>query len=351
MLESIAIKGFKSIAEQTIALKPLTLITGVNSTGKSSVIQSILLLARFLNVQNELRMAELTANYDEFREVKNKYINAKEVILSANLGFASYSLTMTADDDDWLMEGSVDELLFEPAKATTGSELFYLNANRQGQEAIAARSKKKVGDHGEFLFNAFEQRKNSPLVEQLCAFKDSPLLGLQVSRWLSLVVDIKTELRTEVINTTQVKVSFDFDQMNDLNPFNLGAGVSFAAKVIILCLLAKKGDVVIIENPEIHLHPKAQAELGTFFAFIANAGIQLIVETHCEHLINKVAYQVFDDKLAVGEVVVHYKADIQGPFIAIAIDENGEYNNELGDVISFPTGFFDASLTDLLAMR
>ncbi|MFT4929289.1 MAG: putative ATPase [Phenylobacterium sp.] len=351
MLNSIAINGFKSIEAQELVLKPLTLITGVNSTGKSSVIQSLLLLARHLNPQNELRMADLTADYSEFSEVKNKYTNAKQITLSGHSGVGSFTLTIDAVDEDWQMDTHRDAFIYEPAKATDNEELFYLNANRLGQEAVAARSKLKVGNHGEFLFSAFEQRKNEPLHRDLCVYPESPLLGLQVSRWLSLVTGIKTELKTETINSSQVKVSFDFDEISDLNPFNLGAGVSFAAKIIILCLLAKKGDMVIIENPEIHLHPKSQAALGLFFAFIAGSGIQLIIETHCEHLINKVAYQVYDEKLDSGDVVIHYKADIRTPFAEIGIDGNGEYINTANEIVSFPSGFFDATLNDLLTMR
>ncbi|MCC4821032.1 AAA family ATPase, partial [Vibrio lentus] len=128
------------------------------------------------------------------------------------------------------------------------------------------------------------------LSEDLCRFKESKTLAYQVSRWLSLVTDTKTELKTESLSSSQVQVYFEDATLGHVSPFNLGAGMSYVAKVIILCLVAKKGDLVIIENPEIHLHPKAQAELGVFFSFIASSGIQLVVETHCEHLINKIRH-------------------------------------------------------------
>ena len=110
------------------------------------------------------------------------------------------------------------------------------------------------------------------------------------------------------------KVYFQDKDLGPVSPLNLGAGMSYVSKVIILCLIAKKGDLVIIENPEIHLHPQAQAQLGVFFTFIANCGIQLIIETHCEHLINKICYQVYDEKIAESDVVIQYKANVREQF-------------------------------------
>ncbi|MCI5188931.1 MAG: hypothetical protein D3905_03835, partial [Candidatus Electrothrix sp. AS4_5] len=126
---------------------------------------------------------------------------------------------------------------------------------------------------------------------------------------------------------------------------------SCIAKVLIICLMAKKGDLVLIENPEVQLHPKAQAQLGVFFAFIASKGIQLIVETHCEHLINKISYQVYEDEISSDDVVIHYKPDVDQDFETILIDQNGEFNDVDGKVVSFPSGFFDATLADLMKMR
>ena len=101
-------------------------------------------------------------------------------------------------------------------------------------------------------------------------------------------------------------------------------------KILIVCLLAKKGNILLIENPEIHLHPKAQAKLGEFFAFIANNGVQVVLETHCENLINQVRYEVYKN----------IEMDGTGHFIR----ENKEDRN------NFPTGFFNSTLKELLEM-
>ena len=64
-----------------------------------------------------------------------------------------------------------------------------------------------------------------------------------------------------------------------VRPYHIGSGVSFAIGVLVSCLSAHPDDIVVIENPEIHLHPKAQSELTEFLCFVANAGIQVILAT------------------------------------------------------------------------
>lgn len=101
----------------------------------------------------------------------------------------------------------------------------------------------------------------------------------------------------------------------------------------------------MIENPEIHLHPAAQSKLGEFFAFIASAGIQLIIETHCEHLLNRLRYEVYRDAITPDDLIIYYKGGITDPFQPIHVMKNGKYD------VDFPTGFFDATLTELLEME
>lgn len=124
--------------------------------------------------------------------------------------------------------------------------------------------------------------------------------------------------------------------------------MSYLAKVLILCFLAKPGDVVMIENPEIHLHPRAQSRLGEFFAFMAGKGIQLVIETHCEHLLSSLRYQVYKDRLRSDDVILYYKTDAQTPFDQLRINEKGRYMNREGKQCGFPTGFFDVSVDQLL---
>jgi len=86
-------------------------------------------------------------------------------------------------------------------------------------------------------------------------------LSAQVNYWLSYILDIPTELQTERRLDDVVEVQYKSDGLGNISPFQLGAGVSYLTKMLIMCLRAKKNDVILIENPEIHLHPASRQRL------------------------------------------------------------------------------------------
>lgn len=178
--------------------------------------------------------------------------------------------------------------------------------------------------------------------------KKNNTLKFQVNEWLKYILDLPISLNTEKVTTSLVKVTFDSDGINEVNPFNLGAGTSYLVKILIISLLCRKEDLLLIENPEIHLHPKAQSRLGEFFTWVAKAGIQLIVETHSEHLINKIKYQIYKKYLPATDATIYYKNSIEENFIQLNINENGKFEDIDGKNVIFPSGFFDSTLKELL---
>jgi len=84
------------------------------------------------------------------------------------------------------------------------------------------------------------------------------------------------------------------DQSVDLT--SVGVGVSQALPVILLCLLAGPGTLVMIEQPELHLHPQLQQDLADFFLACAKSGRQLLIETHSEHLVNRLRTRIAGDR-------------------------------------------------------
>lgn len=77
---------------------------------------------------------------------------------------------------------------------------------------------------------------------------------------------------------------------------SVGVGVSQVLPVILLCLLAEPGTLVILEQPELHLHPKLQQDLADFLLACSRAGRQIVLETHSEHLVNRVRYRIARDE-------------------------------------------------------
>lgn len=334
MIRELTISGLKNIKYEKMALKPLTLLTGLNSTGKSSVLQAILLVNKVATKNGQLYLNHLLSSFSTLRNI---YENAKEIVVRLDIDGSTVEYKLSEDSEDNI-EGC--------AGLEIEKNLYYLSANRIGVENQASISNIiSCGIDGNYLLGAFEKEKSNPLSDGLIKDESSLTLATQLNYWQSYILGLKLELKTEKRNEQIVEVKYNSDNIPGILPTQLGAGVSYLTKVLILCLRATPGDVVMIENPEIHLHPAAQSRLGDFFAFIANAGIQLIVETHCDHLINKLQYLVFKKSFEAEKTVIYYKKGIIDPFEKICLDENGRFRPE------FPSGFFDATLSELLEME
>ena len=102
-------------------------------------------------------------------------------------------------------------------------------------------------------------------------------------------------------------------------------------------LSATEGDIVLIENPEVHLHPAGQALMGQFLTEVAQAGVQVIVETHSDHIFNGIRRSVRAGKLPSTQVAIHFfrprSADM-AQVISPQLDSSG-------NIDTWPEGFFD----------
>ena len=120
---------------------------------------------------------------------------------------------------------------------------------------------------------------------------------------------------------------------------SVGVGVSQVLPVMLLCLLAPPGSLVILEQPELHLHPKLQQQLADFLLACARSGRQLLVETHSEHLVNRLRRRIAEDESDETQGLV-------GLLFAEQHDGSTQYRasevNALGGVDNdWPEGFLD----------
>lgn len=345
MIEFIEIKDFKCIHHELLKLAPLTVLAGPNSSGKSTVLQAILLGACANAQKNLVQLKEVVKPFSQFNEVYNRYYNAQtvEIVVTGRGWAAPLRQTLCADVPADFHPVQTGGLEYE-------SSLFYLCANRIGPEELAELNRElKIGQSGQYALGYFEQRKDKPIHNDLVR-DEAPArtLKAQIAWWLSFLTGYEIGLVAEEVTPLQVKVSFSTPDLENISPFNTGAGTSYLLKLLVMCLCAKPDDVLLVENPEIHLHPGTQSRLGCLFAFLASRGVQLVVETHCEHLINRIRYEVYKKKLRQDDGVVYYKPDAQNPFIRININSRGHYTGESGEEINFPQGFFDSTLMQLL---
>ncbi|MCO5946574.1 AAA family ATPase [Mucilaginibacter sp. RT5R15] len=111
-------------------------------------------------------------------------------------------------------------------------------------------------------------------------------------------------------------------------------------------MIAQPGDIVIIENPESDLHPRAQSKIGELIARCANAGIQIIVETHSDHVLNgiRLATSYKPPLISHNEIKVFYffkeLESLSTTIEEILIEPNGKMPLKLLKVKGI-TGFFD----------
>ena len=198
--------------------------------------------------------------------------------------------------------------------------------------------------------NFYYHNKRKPIETYLIKDDTSYTLEYQVNYWINYITGISDlSIDIEKVTPTIVKNIFRING-DEFLPENLGTGLSHLFSILVICLSAKKNNIIIIENPEIHLHPKAQAKLGEFFAFIASKGIQLIIETHNDHILNKVAYEIFKGNLSKDDVIIHYFS-LPYKKTTLYFNNRGSFVNKEGKETQFPEGFFDATLKEIFEIN
>jgi len=105
----------------------------------------------------------------------------------------------------------------------------------------------------------------------------------------------------------------------------------------VAALSADKGDIILVENPEVHLHPAGQAHMGQFLADVSRAGIQVILETHSDHVLNGIRRSVRAKRVTPEHVAIHFfrpRSSEAAQVISPIIDTSGNLD-------TWPEGFFD----------
>ncbi|QVL50185.1 MAG: AAA family ATPase [Thiocapsa sp.] len=350
MLTNIRIQGFKCLDDVSLQLAPLTLLVGSNSSGKSTVFQAILLNHSVFQQRNGVYLKEVVKPYSLFEDVASRISNPSEVIISIEQDGNERTTVLKRDGLQLRDETHQAAVQQEPRKYE--ESLYYLAANRIGlQELTELNPELRIGDTGQYALSYLEQHKDKPIHSELVV-KEAPArtLKAQLAWWLSFITGISAEARTQKVTSTIVKTSFVMDEIGEVSPNNTGAGNGFLLKVCILCLASKPGDLLIIENPEIHLHPAAQSRLAKLLVHLSAKGVQLLVETHCEHLINRVRYEVYRRTLPAQDLMIYYKQAFDQPFERLHLNPRGHFCDEQGNERPFPSGFFDSTLSELLEM-
>lgn len=332
MITSISIRNFKAFRDTgSIKLGNLNVLTGINGRGKSTMLQSLLLLSQSMRASDSHSPLHMFTNGDwvklgKFQDlinVQNKGANfvAFNIVTDANKD-KEYALTYhpitsdpyTAELRSMLVDGK--ETFSEAGGYNAGNadhvqvlmppvfsgytpllrlqNMYYIAADRRGasdeEDVLTASNNLYLDSHGNNVLNV--------LLQQGEEFNSA------IGKYLSIIFDGATFM----IKADDTTVRLYMDSINNgdaFRPVNVGYGYSYILALLTAGLLAKKGDTLIIENPEAHLHPSAQAALMRFLCeVVIPKDVQVFVETHSDHIVNASLLSVRNGILSNDELSV-----------------------------------------------
>ena len=219
----------------------------------------------------------------------------------------------------------------------------------------AVSQRRFLGSRGEYAAHFLSHYRDESITDAALKHPDSDAtsgLLAQVNAWMqefSPGVSINVH---EIEKTDFVRLSYTFgsgiDESNPYRPTNVGFGLTYSLPIVIACLSTAPGGVILLENPEAHLHPQGQVAMGRLMALTAAAGVQVVVETHSDHVLNGIRIAVKQGILKPEQSLVHFFRRDQASGAAV-IDSPAI--NEQGRLSFWPDGFFDQwdkSLDELL---
>ncbi len=375
MLSRIDLQHFKCFEMLKLPLCPLTLLTGANSSGKTSVLQALVLLHQTMrghewssrlmlngetlglgtvaDVIDEVyghsvcRMTLFDGESDQYEwAFEGEGRNAKSLAVQRVRGEAASVGTWDSDGSHGLHHllpvDAHDDLL-----ADRLCQLNYLTAERLGPREYYpfhdSQLSPVVGPRGEYAVSVLYSGRNAPVLTGLVKAESPPRRLSQVEQYMEdffpgCVLHIEQVAHVDLLSLeirTLTASSFH-------RPVHTGFGITQVLPIVVAAISATRDDLLLIENPEVHLHPSGQAAMGRFLGLVASSGVQVLVETHSDHVLNGIRCAVKSGMLPSESVAIHFfrprstgedsnrVPQVQSP----AIDSDG-------DLDSWPAGFFD----------
>ncbi len=437
MIKKLSVTNFKSVAHAEIDVRPLTLLVGPNSAGKSSLIQPLLLLRQTIDARDVTNPLALHGDYIDFGNYRDfvfghdpkkrlrfqivfdtpqptpwvlarseplsvsfsvefAYIVKSRRVVVNNIAFSAakaemdftvtrqpldkYSAAYRHDGESTSLQVDSIRKFYGPnvspvtpadlkaSKLTTkqlrkefeksyGAQLrvgslvgsverlfnrvFYIGPLREWpKRSYVARGEtpQDVGLKGERAVDVLLSQTRKKATRQ----KILP----RIDEWLKRF-GVASQIKLEPLGSNNYEIRL-VEAQNRL-PVNLadtGFGISQVLPVIIEGFYAPIGSVLLIEQPEIHLHPKAQATLADLLIDIVQQQRQtLLVETHSEHLIMRLQRRIAEEQIKVDDVALYYcEPSPAGTTVRrINFDANGQFVEE-----GLPEGFFEEDYKESL---
>lgn len=360
MIRKIELSLFKCFDLLKLPLAELTLLSGTNASGKSSFLQSLVLLNQTILENESSQRLILNGNILKLGTVQD--------VVNKVHGRQEFSLVIVDDDSrhEWVFSGQREEMSMSvryisdvissaplrklipssdsyiPPICNTLESLTYITAERIGPKDYYLLEDRNliqtVGSKGEYAVSIL-YRFSGEIVESAITIDDiPPILMRQVEAWMNKFfpgcgIEVTPISRMNAV-TLGVRNS---DETDYHRPINVGFGLTQILPILVAVLSARPNDLILIENPEVHLHPAGQALMGSFLAQAASSGIQIILETHSDHLLNGIRRAVSRKVLTPEQVALHFFRNSKSGLdhvVSPQLDANGSID-------SWPEDFFD----------
>lgn len=342
MINKLSIKNVKCFTSANFNLASLTIFCGANSAGKSTAIQTLLLLRQsFESGKKENKILMLMGKYfslghcgdfishnasgdelsiiiDEFKfSQKLKDINLSSFsmhldqqnfthpLFTKHMNYLSaYRLGPQNSHDDYFDDTNLDIGIY-------GENAIPILARFGNKPAINKR-----------LANAIIKEKgyNTESPDDIDTNLDIAAKEAMKDIFPDFYIDVK---RYEDMDKVRNTFSSEGNS-NAVRPINTGFGLTYVLPIIVAALCTEEGGILIVENPEVHLHPEAQSKLAEFLYLTSLNGIQVIIETHSDHILNGTRVYSKEKSIASGHVKINSIRSEFGKRIITEIDIDDE---------------------------
>lgn len=364
MIKQIKVDNFKCFKNEiSFDLSKVNLFVGYNGRGKSTVLQSLLLLSQSVCHYGDLKTLEVNGDYvhlglfEDLANVNNglkssvrfSFLTDQKEGSDIRLGYEEKKdserlgqiCELKVDGYDYIVKsvtsldlsekGTIEVSLILDRYPNGANVVFqhcnFVSAERQGpvlfEEKRDLSANNPIGKKGENLLNFISKHKG---------------LRKEIDQWVDYImngggVDLVGDNKDSSVLSLKFTINEDH-KPSSFKAVNCGFGYSYVLSIVVNALTMETG-TLIIENPEAHLHPQAQLRLTELIARISNKNIQVFIETHSEHIVNGFRIMALrqDFELCYEDLSIYF-FDKDYSVVHLNVEPNGRIKD-------WPAGFFD----------
>ena len=239
---------------------------------------------------------------------------------------------------------------FEESLFTTSFQ--YLSAERISPRSTydvseyAVNQRRSLGVKGEYTAHFLAEHGNDAISIKAYKHPDASTDYLidNLNAWMSEITPGTKVVAKLIPEINKASLHYKFSSANvitaNFRPENTGFGLTYVLPVVTAVLSARAGDLLMIENPESHLHPAGQALIAKLIAIAANNGVQIIIETHSDHFLNGIRQSVKSKLIDANNVCAYFLSrDVDSREHAVQVEK--VIIEPSGRIKYWPKGFFD----------